>query len=248
MAQFGSASALGAEGPRFESGYPDELSGPGSRRREVVLWRADVTVVVEDILVEVEDDLAHGDHASARRRLREALVSRPHRLDLRLRLAAVYRTIGDLPQAGRWGFFDENAPEEEIQAFRTACGDDAALMLEALAWGEDDEGEEDDDAQVTATAWERIAELRRAVAAGRRTEGHHHHRSRLGAPPAVPYPFTPPGGITRPVESPKPRARPQEQLGLLLIFLGLFVVLAFVLALLVGVVWAVGAFVENAYL
>jgi hypothetical protein len=207
----------------------------------------DVTVVVEDVLADVEDDLAHGDHASARRRLREALVGRPHRLDLRLRLAAVYRTIGDLPQAGRWGFFDENVPEEEVQAFRTACGNDAALMLEALAWGEDDEGEEDDDAQVTATAWERIAELRRAVAATRRTEGHH-HRHRPGAPPAVPYPFTPPGGITRPVEAPKPRTRPQERLGLMLIFLGLLVVLAFVLALLAGVVWIIGSFVQDAYL
>jgi hypothetical protein len=206
-----------------------------------------VTVVVEDVLADVEDDLAHGDHASARRRLREALVSRPHRLDLRLRLAAVYRTIGDLPQAGRWGFFDENAPEEEIQAFRTACGNGAALMLEALAWGEDDEGEDDDDTQVTATAWERIAELRRAVAATRRTEGQH-HRHRPGTPPPVPYPFTPPGGITRPAEPPRRRVRPQERLGLLLIFAGLFVVLLFVLSILAGVAWMIAEFVQKAYL
>jgi hypothetical protein len=208
-----------------------------------------VTVVVEDVLAEVEDDLAHADHASARRRLREALVIRPHRLDLRLRLAAVYRLIGDLPQAGRWGFFDEAAPEEEIQAFRTACGNDAALMLEALAWGEDEEGEEDDDAQVTATAWERIAELRRTVAATRKAEGHgHHHRHRPGVPPPVPYPFTPPGGITRPTDPPPKKARPQEQVGLLLIFLGIAVVLVIVLAIVVGVVWFVGSFVQDAYL
>jgi len=205
-----------------------------------------VTVAVEDVLAEVEDDLAHGDHASARRRLREALVIRPHRLDLRLRLAAVYRTIGDLPQAGRWGFFDEYAPEEEIQAFRTACGNDAALMLEALAWGEDDEGEEDDEAQVTATAWERIAELRRSVSATRRTEGHHRHRP--GTPPPVPYPFTPPGGITRPTDPPERKARPQERIGLMLIFVGLLIVMVFVLAILVGVVWIVGDFVRDAYL
>ena len=206
-----------------------------------------MTVVVEDVLAEVEDDLAHSDHASARRRLREALVTRPHRLDLRLRLAAVYRTIGDLPQAGRWGFFDEYAPAEEIQAFRTACGDDAALMLEALAWGEDDEGEEDDEAQVTATAWERIAELRRSVAATRKSEGHH-HRHRPGVPPAVPYPFTPPGGITRPAEEPKRHSSPQERLGLLLIFLGLLIVLMIVIAIMVGVVWLVGGFIHDAYL
>jgi hypothetical protein len=246
MAQLGSASALGAEGPRFESGYPDEPSGPVPAA--LLRWRADVTVVVEDVLADVEDDLAHGDHASARRRLREALVSRPHRLDLRLRLAAVYRTLGDLPQAGRWGFFDENAPDEEIHAFRTACGNDSALMLEALAWGEDDEGEEDDEAQVTATAWERIAELRRAVAATRRTEGHHHHRHRPGGPLPVPYPFTPPGGITRPTEAPVRRARPQERLGLLLIFFGIFVVLAIVLGLVAGVVWVIAEFIREAYL
>ena len=46
-------------------------------------------MMVQDTLAEVEDDLAQGDHASARRRLRDALVTRPHRLDLRLRLAAV---------------------------------------------------------------------------------------------------------------------------------------------------------------
>jgi len=207
--------------------------------------RADVTLVVEDVLAEVEDDLAHNDHASARRRLREALVVRPHRLDLRLRLAAVYRTIGDLPQAGRWGFFDERTPDEEVQAFRTACGHDASMMLEALAWGEDDEGEEDDDAQVTATAWERIAELRRAVAATLRQDGARH---RPGTPPPVPYPFTPPGGITRPVEAPERKARPQELLGLALIFVGLFVVLLFVLVIAVGAIWVVGRFVQQAYL
>jgi len=206
-----------------------------------------LTVVVEDVLADVEDDLAHGDHASARRRLREALVTRPHRLDLRLHLAAVYRSLGDLPQAGRWGFFDEWTPEEEVQAFRTACGDDAALMLEALAWGEDDEGEDDDEAQITATAWERIAELRRAMAADLKTEGGH-HRHRPGVPPPVPYPFTPPGGITRPTDAPQKKARPQEQFGLLLIFFGLFVVLAIIAAIAVTVVWLVGRFIQDAYL
>jgi hypothetical protein len=29
MAQFGSASALGAEGPRFKSGYPDQTPAAG---------------------------------------------------------------------------------------------------------------------------------------------------------------------------------------------------------------------------
>lgn len=203
-------------------------------------------IVVEDVLTETEDDLAHGDHASARRRLREALVTRPHRMDLRRRLAEVYRMLGDLPQAGRWGFLEDDAPADEIQAFRTACGNDASLMLEALAWGEDDDGEEDDEGQITATAWERIAELRRADSAARRQEGHHRHRDRLGRPSAVPYPFTPPGGITRPAaEAPKKRPRLRELIGLALVFVGLAAVLVLLFVIGAGAVWLIKEFIDN---
>jgi hypothetical protein len=209
-------------------------------------------IVVDDVIAEVEDDLAHGDHASARRRLREALVTRPHRLDLRRRLAEVYRMLGDLPQAGRWGFLEEDAPDDEIQAFRTACGEDASHMLEALAWGEDDEGEEEDEAQVTATAWERIAELRRAVSAARKQEGLHRHRAdRPGQPPAVPYPFTPPGGITRPAAvevPPKKKPRLRELFGLVLVIVGLLIVLAVLLAIAGGAFWLIKAFVDSSNL
>jgi hypothetical protein len=208
-------------------------------------------VVVEDTLAEVEEDLAAGDHASARRRLRDALVVRPHRLDLRLRLAAVYRDLGDLPQAGRWGFLADHAPEDEVLAFRTACGDDAALMLGALFWGEDDEGEEEDAVQVTATAWERIATLRRSASAASKQEGHgNRHRSeRVSQPPVVPYPFTPAAGITKPVAAPAERpARLRERFGLLLIFFGLLIVLAFLLAAFTGVIWVISDVVRDTYL
>jgi hypothetical protein len=204
--------------------------------------------MVEDVLTEVEDDLAHGDHASARRRLREALITRPHRMDLRRRLAEVYRMLGDLPQAGRWGFLEDDAPADEIQAFRTACGIDASLMLEALAWGEDDDGEEEDEGQITATAWERIAELRRADSAARKQEGHHQrHRDRPGQPSAVPYPFTPPGGITRPVgDAPKKkRPRIRELVGLALVFAGLAAVMVVLLSIGAGVVWLIKEFIQN---
>lgn len=210
-------------------------------------------VAVEDTLAEVEDDLAHGDHASARRRLREALVARPHRLDLRVRLAAVYRDLGDLPQAGRWGFLADDAPDDEIAAFRTACGDDAALMLEALAWGEDDEGEDGDSLQVTASAWERIATLRRSISAVRKQDSGHGHRHRSeragGQPPAAPYPFTPPAGITKPVaEPPARKVRARERFGLLLIFIGLLAVMAFVLGALALGIWAISDVLREIYL
>jgi hypothetical protein len=212
-------------------------------------------VAVEDTLAEVEDDLAHGDHASARRRLREALVARPHRLDLRIRLAAVYRDLGDLPQAGRWGFLADAPPDDEIAAFRTACGDDAALMLEALAWGDDDEGEDDDSLQVTATAWERIATLRRSMSAARKQDpghghGHRHRSERAGGhPPAAPYPFTPPAGITKPVtETPARKTRGRERFGLLLIFIGLLAVMAFVLGAVGLGIWAISDVLREIYL
>jgi hypothetical protein len=202
-------------------------------------------VVVDDVIAEVEDDLAHGDHASARRRLREALITRPHRLDLRRCLAAVYRMLGDLPQAGRWGFLEEDAPVDEIQAFQTACGNDASMMLEALAWGEDDDVEEEDETQITATAWERIAELRRADSAARKQEGYRHRHS-PGQLSAVPYPFTPPGGITRPsTEAPKKKPRIRELVGLALIFVGIAIVLAFLLLIAAGVVFAIKEFIDN---
>jgi hypothetical protein len=205
-------------------------------------------VAVQDVLAEVEDDLAHGDHASARRRLREALVHRPHRLDLRQRMAEVYRTLGDLPQAGRWGFLADDAPQEEVQAFRTACGDDPAMMLEALAWGEDEEGEEEDEEQVTATAWERIAELRHAASETRRSQGHG-HRAGADRPAPVPYPFTPPLGITKP-EPAAPRRRPRlrEQFGLLLIFIGLLAVLGILVLIGTGLVWLISDVIRDAYL
>jgi putative membrane protein len=48
MAQFGSASALGAEGPRFKSGYPDVLA-----RHQ---WRVRSSVIVEPAKREVPPD------------------------------------------------------------------------------------------------------------------------------------------------------------------------------------------------
>jgi len=207
-------------------------------------------VVVDDVLAEVDDDLAHGDHASARRRLREALVARPHRLDLRLRLAEVYRTIGDLPQAGRWSYLADEPVAAEVDAFRTACGDDASYMLEALAWGEDDEGEEDDDVLVTATAWQRIAELRRSVAAAQKADGGRGASRRPGQPAEVPYPFTPPAGIRvlTPPEPPRRKPRLRELVGLGLIFVGLGIVLLIVLGVLIGAIWLISGFVRHTYL
>jgi len=48
-------------------------------------------VPVEQTLARVEAELARGDTAMAKQRLRGLIGSYPHRLDLRERLARVYR-------------------------------------------------------------------------------------------------------------------------------------------------------------
>jgi hypothetical protein len=129
-------------------------------------------VTLDDTLALVTADVDRGELAAARRRLRELLVSRPHRLDVRERLAQIYRGMGEPAQAGRWGYLSDDVPPHELQAFQSACDGDAALMLEALAWGEDDDGLHadmaefaQDEAQVTPTARARVAQLRRLAIA-----------------------------------------------------------------------------------
>jgi hypothetical protein len=94
--------------------------------------------------------------------------------------------------------------------------------------------------------------LRRAVSAARKQEGLHRHRAdRPGQPPAVPYPFTPPGGITRPAAvevPPKKKPRLRELFGLVLVIVGLLIVLAVLLAIAGGAFWLIKAFVDSSNL
>jgi hypothetical protein len=80
--------------------------------------------------------------------------------------------------------------------------------------------------------------------------GHRHRSERAGGhPPATAYPFTPPAGLTRPIAASAVRPpRIRERFGLMLIFLGLLTVVAFLLIAFAGVVWAISDVVRDAYL
>jgi hypothetical protein len=112
---------------------------------------------IEQTLRRVDADLEQGRVLPGINRLRGLVREVPDRLDLRLRLAAVYRSQGELAQAGRWSFLAEDVDAVELAAFerqfRTAAG-----RLAAIAWtgGTDDLGPQ---------ATERLTALRAAVAA-----------------------------------------------------------------------------------
>lgn len=85
-------------------------------------------------LARVDDDVAAGRYAQARQRLRGLVGSFPTRLDLRERLAVVYRLEGDVAQAGRWSYLHEAADPVELDAFERAYSRDPVQMMKALAW------------------------------------------------------------------------------------------------------------------
>ncbi|PFG44278.1 hypothetical protein ATJ88_3000 [Isoptericola jiangsuensis] len=93
---------------------------------------------IDQTLSRVDDDLAHGRVLPAVNRLRSLAHGRPDRLDVRERLAAVYRSQGETAQAGRWSYLAEHADPAEVAAFerqfRTPGG-----RLRAIAWDGDDD-------------------------------------------------------------------------------------------------------------
>ncbi|MFI9815714.1 DUF6584 family protein [Saccharothrix variisporea] len=112
---------------------------------------------VELTLRKAAEELERGDLASvlkARQRLVGLVTTYPDRLDLRERLAAVYRVLGDAAQAGRWSYLSEHRVEAEVAAFERAYRTPQA-RLAALNWVS---GE-----HTTETARVRLAALRGAV-------------------------------------------------------------------------------------
>ncbi|MGN6243604.1 MAG: DUF6584 family protein [Motilibacteraceae bacterium] len=120
---------------------------------------------VERTLARVEEDLAAGRRLLARQRLRGLIGSMPQRLDVRERLAEVYRLDGDLQQAGRWSYLARERNPEEVAAFERAFRDPVRLMR-ALEWRGSEEDATDD------VARERLREVRaRAEAKAKRKVG-----------------------------------------------------------------------------
>ncbi|WP_447003933.1 DUF6584 family protein [Saccharothrix isguenensis] len=121
---------------------------------------------VELTLRKVAEEVERGDLASvlrARQRLVGLVTSFPDRLDLRDRLAGVYRVLGDAAQAGRWGYLSEVRDEAEVAAFERAYRTPLA-RLEALNWVSGESG------AATRTARERLVALRSAATAQLRAE------------------------------------------------------------------------------
>jgi hypothetical protein len=81
----------------------------------------------------VANDLAKGHTHPAKQRLHSLIAAHPTDLDLRRQLAEVYRQTGDLVEAGRWSYLDEDADPVEVLAFERAYHAPASRRI-ALRW------------------------------------------------------------------------------------------------------------------
>ncbi|MBY8847382.1 DUF6584 family protein [Saccharothrix longispora] len=121
---------------------------------------------VERTLHRVAEEVERGDLASvlrARQRLVGLVTSYPDRLDLRDRLAGVYRLLGDAAQAGRWSYLAEERDEAEVAAFERAYRTPLA-RLTAMNWVGCEA------AATTGTARDRLVALQSAANAQLRAE------------------------------------------------------------------------------
>lgn len=109
---------------------------------------------LERTLARVEAELQAGELMSALGRLRGLRGTYPQNLEVRDRLAEVYRRVGDPVQAGRWAYLAEHRLPDETAAFERAFGRDPVRLMGALRWS----GSEDDAA--TEIARQRLTEVR----------------------------------------------------------------------------------------
>jgi hypothetical protein len=86
-----------------------------------------------DVLARVDADLARGQTQPAIQRLSSLVAVHPTDLDLRRRLAAVHRQVGNRIEAGRWAYLDAGADPTEVEAFERAYPS-PARRLDALRW------------------------------------------------------------------------------------------------------------------
>ncbi|MFB6840895.1 DUF6584 family protein [Streptomyces sp. NPDC056361] len=88
---------------------------------------------LSNTLARVDADLAAGRVPMARQRLRGLVSSFPWDLTLRRRLGEVYRLYGDVAEAGRWMYLEEDRREDETAAFEERYGS-TGWRMKALAW------------------------------------------------------------------------------------------------------------------
>jgi hypothetical protein len=110
-----------------------------SLRHDFRRWtRGQVLVIVTDmakadVLDRVAADLARGHTTPAIQRLSSLVAAHPTDLDLRQRLAAAHRLVGNLVQAGRWAYLHSEADPDEVAAFERAYPSTTG-RLRALKW------------------------------------------------------------------------------------------------------------------
>jgi hypothetical protein len=86
-----------------------------------------------DVLDRVAADLAHGRTQPAIQRLSSLVSVHPTDLELRRRLAALHRMVGNRIEAGRWDYLTPGANSTETTAFERAFPS-AGRRLAALRW------------------------------------------------------------------------------------------------------------------
>jgi hypothetical protein len=86
-----------------------------------------------DVLDRVTVDLASGHTTPAIRRLSSLVAAHPTDLDLRRRLAAAQRLVGNAVEAGRWGYLSPDTDPAETLAFERAYPS-PRRRLRALRW------------------------------------------------------------------------------------------------------------------
>jgi hypothetical protein len=85
------------------------------------------------VLDRVAADLARGCTHPAIQRLSSLVAAYPHDLDLRRRLAAVHRRVGNRIQAGRWDYLTIGADSGDTHAFERAFPS-AVARLREVRW------------------------------------------------------------------------------------------------------------------
>jgi hypothetical protein len=88
-----------------------------------------IAMAKDQVLAKVAADLRRGHYHPAMQRLASLTAAHPDDLDLRAQRAAVYRQVGNLVEAGRWGFLTEDATAAEIAAFEKRHPDAWARLL-----------------------------------------------------------------------------------------------------------------------
>jgi hypothetical protein len=112
------------------------------------------------VLDRVAADLARGYTTPAIRRLSSLVAAHPTDLDLRRRLAAVHRLVGNRVEAGRWGYLLQETEPAETAAFERAYPQ-PDMRLHKLRWPADGQA-------ATEFARGRLAALAGALAQPRR--------------------------------------------------------------------------------